>query len=127
MRGNGEGSGGYTVTFRNIRVEDPRPTLQHFKILMQGQFIIKLQIFHNDHVAGEKPWLSPDQRRGPGDIYGLTFQNISIAAPSVLGEQEVIWGMEDGLVYGLVFDNVTIGQDSVDSVDYFYHNQYVLD
>ena len=78
------------------------------------------------HPAGVQPWLSPDQRRGPGDIYGLTFQNISMAAPSVLGEQEVIWGMEEGLVYGLVFDNVTIGQDTVDSVDYFYHNQYVL-
>ena len=42
MRGNGQGSGGSTITFRNIRVEDPRPTLQHFKILMQGQFHIKL-------------------------------------------------------------------------------------
>ena len=37
MRGEGGGDGGYTVTFRNIVVEDPRPTLQHFKILMQGQ------------------------------------------------------------------------------------------
>ena len=50
-----------------------------------------------------------------------------MAAPSVLGEQEVIWGMEDGLVYGLVFDNVTIGEDTVEGVDYFYHNQYVQD
>ena len=37
MRGEGGGDGGFTVTFRNIVVEDPRPTLQHFKILMQGQ------------------------------------------------------------------------------------------
>ena len=50
-----------------------------------------------------------------------------MVAPSVLGEQEVIWGMEDGLVYGLVFDNVTIGEDTVEGVDYFYHNQYVQD
>ena len=78
-------------------------------------------------TAGVQPWSDPEERRrGPGDIYGLTFQNISMAAPSVLGEQEVIWGMEDGLVYGLVFDNVTIGEDTVDSVEYFYHNQYVL-
>ena len=41
-RGEGKGSGGYSVTFMNIRVEDPRPTLQHFKILMQGQLIILL-------------------------------------------------------------------------------------
>ena len=79
------------------------------------------------YIEGVKPWLSPEERRGPGDIYGLTFQNISMAAPSVLGEQEVIWGMEDGLVYGLVFDNVTIGEDTVEGVDYFYHNQYVQD
>ena len=37
MRGEGGGDGGYTLTIRNIVVEDPRPTLQHFKILMQGQ------------------------------------------------------------------------------------------
>ena len=37
MRGAGRGEGGYSLTFRNIVVEDPRPTLQHFKILMEGQ------------------------------------------------------------------------------------------
>ena len=36
LPGVGAGEGGYTVTFRNIVVEDPRPTLQHFKILMEG-------------------------------------------------------------------------------------------
>ena len=41
MRGAGQGEGGYTVTFRNIVVEDPRPTLQHFKILMEGGKRIK--------------------------------------------------------------------------------------
>ena len=35
MRGSGHGSGGYTITFRNIIVEDPRPTLQPFKIIME--------------------------------------------------------------------------------------------
>ena len=35
MRGSGQGSGGYTITFRNIIVEDPRPTLQPFKIIME--------------------------------------------------------------------------------------------
>ena len=60
-------------------------------------------------------------------MFGITFQNISIAAPSVMGEPEVLWGMEDGLVYGLVFDNVTIGGDTVETVDYFYHNEYVLE
>ena len=47
MRGEGQGSGGHTVTFRNIRVEDPRPTLQHFKILLQGKNSFDyLFIFH---------------------------------------------------------------------------------
>ena len=41
MRGAGQGEGGYTLTFRNIVVEDPRPTLQHFKILMEGGKRIK--------------------------------------------------------------------------------------
>ena len=40
MRGKGGGSGGYTITFKNIVVEDPRPTLQPFKILMEGRYYI---------------------------------------------------------------------------------------
>ena len=42
-------------------------------------------------------------------------------------EPELLWGMEDGLIYGLVFDNVTIGGETVDSIEYFHHNQFVLD
>ena len=42
-------------------------------------------------------------------------------------EPELLWGMEEGLIYGLVFDNVTIGNQTVDSVDFFHHNQYVFD
>ena len=41
MRGKGQGSGGYTVTFKNINVEDPRPTLQPFKILMEGKYYVE--------------------------------------------------------------------------------------
>ena len=111
MRGKGQGSGGYTVTFRNIVVEDPRPTLQHFKILMESV----------------KPWAEPEEerKRGPGDLYGITFQNITLAAYSVMGEPEVLWGMEDGLIYGLVFDNVTIAGDTIENIDFFQHNEFV--
>ena len=105
----GHGEGGYTLTFRNIVVEDPRPTLQSFKIMMEG-------------VA---PY-PEDRKRGAGDIHGIVFQNISIAAHSVLGEPEMLWGMEDGLIYGLVFDNVTIGGDKVEGVEYFYRNEFVF-
>ena len=110
MRTEGGGNGGYTVVFRNIVVEDPRPTLQHFKIMMEGV----------------EPWSNPDKRREPGDIYGITFQDIRIAAPSVLGEPELLWGMSDGLIYDLVMDNVTIGNVTIDNIDQFQHNEYVF-
>ena len=66
-------------------------------------------------------------RRGPGDLYGIVFQNITIAAPSVLDEPDILWGMSDGLIYGLIFDNVTIGNETIENIDYFYHNEYVFD
>ena len=90
-------------------LKDPRPTLQSFKIMMEG-------------VA---PY-PEDRKRGAGDIHGIVFQNISISAHSVLGEPEMLWGMEDGLIYGLVFDNVTIGGDKVEGVEYFYRNEFVF-
>ena len=45
MRGSGHGSGGYTITFRNIIVEDPRPTLQPFKIIMECMEIKKFPFY----------------------------------------------------------------------------------
>ena len=112
LRGVGEGEGGYTITFRNLVVEDPRPTHQAFKLMMQGV----------------QPWGKPDKRRGPGDLYGITFQNISIKSRAVMkNEPELLWGMEDGLIYGLIFDNVTIGNETVEGVDFFHHNEYVFD
>ena len=112
MRGEGGGSGGDNIVFRNIAVEDPRPTLQHFFIAMEGV----------------KPWSDPEQsRREPGDLFGITFQNITIAAPSVLGEPDVLWGMSDRVIFGLVFDNVTIGGEIVEDIEHFHHNEYVLD
>ena len=58
------------------------------------------------------------------------LQNITIAARSVLDGvedmPEVLWGMEDGLIYDLVFDNVVIAGDKIETLDQFYHNEYVL-
>jgi len=111
MRGEGKGSGGFTIEFRNIVVEDPRPTLQHFKILMEGL----------------KPWSDPEERRrGPGDLWGILFKDVRIAAPSVMDEPEILWGMSDGLIYDLIFENVTIGNVTIDNVDQFLHNEYVF-
>ena len=54
-------------------------------------------------------------------------QNISAAAPSVLGQQDTLWGMEEGHIYDLLFQNVRIGGKLVDSVEHFLTNQYVYD
>ena len=78
-------------------------------------------------MEGVKPYSDPQKRkREPGDVFGLTLQNISIAAPSVLGEPEILWGMKDGLIYDLVFENVTIGNQTIESIDQFYHNEFVF-
>ena len=108
--GEGGGTGGDNVIFRNIIVEDPRPTLQHFMIAMEGV----------------QPWSNPERKLNPGDLFGIIFQNISIAAPSVLGEPDVLWGMADGVIFGLVFDNVTIGGEVVQGIEQFQHNEFVL-
>ena len=55
------------------------------------------------------------------------FQNISAAAPSVLGQQDTLWGMEEGHIYDLLFQNVRIGGKLVDSVEHFLTNEYVFD
>ena len=110
MRGEGNGPCGEGVVFRNIRVEDPRPTLQHFMIAMQGL----------------KPYSDPSQRkRGAGDLSGILFQNVEIVAPSVLGEPDVLWGAADAQILNLTFDNVTIGGKKLTSLDHFKHNQHV--
>ena len=68
-----------------------------------------------------------NQRREPGDLYGILFQNITIAAPSILGEPDILWGMSDGLIYGLIFDNVVIANEKIENIDHFYHNEFVID
>jgi hypothetical protein len=112
MRGEGKGACGTGVVFRNIRVEDPRPTLQHFMIAMQGV----------------QPYSDPAVRkRGPGHLTGVVFQNIEIVAPSVLGEPDILWGAPDARIMNVTFENVTIGGKKVTSLRHFKHNPYVQD
>ena len=55
------------------------------------------------------------------------MKDIVMAAHGVVeDEPELLWGMEDGLIYGLVFDNVTIANERVENIDYFFHNEFVL-
>ena len=55
------------------------------------------------------------------------FKYTVCAASSVLDEPDILWGMSDGLIYGLIFDNVVIGNKTIENIDYFYHNEYVMD
>jgi hypothetical protein len=63
MRGEGDGAAGAGVVFRNINIEDPRPTLQQFFICM----------------TVPKPYSNDEEKGGAGDLSGILFQNISIA------------------------------------------------
>ena len=54
------------------------------------------------------------------------LQDVTIAARSTMDEIDVLWGMEDGLIYDFTFDNVTIAGDKIESLDQFYHNEFVL-
>jgi hypothetical protein len=111
MRGEGSGECGRNVVFRNIRVEDPRPTQQAFLLLM----------------ATVKPYVHADTpaSRGPGDLVGVLFQNIQIAAPSILGEPNILWGGPECRIRDLTFDNVTIGGKRLTSIKDFKTNEYV--
>lgn len=113
MRGLGGGEGGRDVVFRNIRVEDPRPTEQAFLIQMVHQ----------------KPYVTPSDEghiaRGPGDLTGVLFQNIQIAAPSILGEPNILWSGPQCKIRDLTFDNVTIGGKKLESIKDFKTNEYV--
>ena len=77
-------------------------------------------------MQGLKPYSDPGQRRrGAGDLSGILFQDIEIAAPSVLGEPDVLWGAADAQILNLTFDKVTIGGKNISSLDHFKHNEHV--
>ena len=48
----------FSSFFRNIVIEDPRPTMQQFFMLMEGF----------------EPYFELEQRRDPGDLNGILFQ-----------------------------------------------------
>jgi len=113
LRGQGGGEGGSRLTFRNIIIEDPRPTMQPFLILMEA---------FGDYGDPEQV------RRDPGDIHGILFQNITImSATNVMEEQDTLWGFDEGRIYDLTFDNVVIGGKKLDSQDHFITNEFVYD
>jgi len=81
LRGGGSMgiTGGGNVVFRNIRVEDPFPTVQTFFLT----------------TSRDIPELGDDLNSVGQGLTGVTFQNISIAATSVQGNPEILRGHPD--------------------------------
>lgn len=109
MRGEGEGATGAGVIFRNINIEDPRPTLQQFFVCM----------------TMPPPYSKNAEKRKAGDLSGILFQNISIAAPSVLGEPQILWGQADARIKNITFENLTLAGKPVLDPNFFKTNEFV--
>lgn len=109
MRGEGGGAAGAGVIFRDIRISDPRPTLQQFFVCM----------------TVPEPYSKDAEKREAGDLSGILFQNISIAAPSVLGEPQILHGQADARIRGLDFENLTLAGKPVTGADFFRANEFV--
>ena len=109
MRGEGGGAAGAGVVFRNINIEDPRPTLQQFFICM----------------ALPEPYSKGAEKREAGNLSGVLFQNITIAAPSVLGEPQILHGHADARIRNLTFENLTLSGKPVTGPGFFKANEFV--
>lgn len=109
IRGENNGPGGSGVIFRNINIEDPRPTLQQFFLCM----------------TVPPPYAKNGPKSKAGDVSGVHFQNISIAAPSVLGEPQLLWGQSDAHIRNLTFENMTLGGQPVRDAEFFKTNEFV--
>jgi hypothetical protein len=76
-------------------------------------------------MAMPQPYSKDGEQRGPGDLSGILFQNISIAAPSVLGEPQILWGQSDARIRNLTFENLTLAGQPVRSLEFFKSNEFV--
>ncbi len=109
MRGEGGGAAGSGVIFRNINIEDPQPTLQQFFLCM----------------TMPEPYSKSAVKREAGDLSGILFQNISIAAPSVLNEPQLLWAQPDAKIRDLRFENLTLAGKPVHDAGFFKTNEHV--
>ena len=66
---------------------------------------------------------------GPDGLWSFSqasfFQNISIAAPSVLNETQLLWGQADARIRNLTFENLTIAGKFVRGAEFFKTNEFV--
>jgi hypothetical protein len=100
IRGDDDAPATANVTIKNINIEDPRPTYPPFFLCMA----LPDRYLDQDKDGKYIPHQSRD-----GNLSGITFENIKIAAPSVLkDEKQWIWGHEGSSITKLQFKNVTI-------------------
>jgi hypothetical protein len=111
QRGGGKpGQHQVNVLFRNIRIEDQRPTLQIFNLYSHDDFRAK------------------STSRAGSSYSGITFQNITAAAKSVHGLPEIFHGCKESPWSGITFENVVVGGEKIDRLEDFAQvNDYVKD
>ena len=61
----------------------------------------------------------------PGNLSDILFQSISIAAPSILGEPQLLLGQSDACIRNLIFENLTVGGEPVRDPEFFKTNEFV--
>jgi len=108
------------LLIRNFRIEDKRPTLQTF------------QLYSSEAFKGKGDATIGNPLRGItgstiGSSYsGITFQNITVAAQSVCGLPEVLYGCKESPWSGITFDNVVIAGKKLTGLNDFEHvNEHV--
>jgi hypothetical protein len=74
-----------------------------------------------------KPYSGGAEKRKSGDLSSVLFQNISIAAPSVLGEPQILWGLAEARIRNMTFKNLTLAGKPVTSPEFFKTNEFVND
>lgn len=110
----GTGQNKVNVLFRDIRIEDKRPTLQIFNLISK-----------NDIDASYFP--STDGKIGQS-WSGIKFQNITAEGSSVVGFPELLHGCAESPFSDLTFENVTIDGKLFTGLDDFADvNEYVTD
>jgi len=72
-----------------------------------------------------KSYSGAGEARTAGDLAGVRFENVSIAAPSVLGEPQLLWGGPDARIHDLVFENLTVAGKTVREAGFFQVNEEV--
>ena len=79
-------------------------------------------------MEGVEPWSRPEKKRKEDLVIDKEYCSriYPLQLPVFLVNLMCCGGMEDGLILDLIFDNVYINGTRIDSIDHFYHNEYVL-